>query len=715
MIDSPKLTNWKAEPSIQDLKKDAESAKALQAGRIADVDRWEALRKQGSAQKATPVKGRSNVQPKLIRRQAEWRYSALSEPFNSARNMFSITPVTWEDTKAAIQNQTLLNWQFRTKIDRINFIDEYIHTLVDEGATIVQLGWSRQTEQVEEMAPIYSYYAVENEEQMNMLTQATELQVSDPSQFAKLDPALQESVHYSASQKQPLIAEKTGEQAVMVEKVVDNRPTLSIVNCRNFSLDPSCGSDYTKAKFAIVSFETCKADLEAQTGRYTNLDKVNWAANTTASDAEHVSKAPGEFNFSDAARKLVVAREYWGFRDIHGDGKLVPFVATWIGDVLIRMEESPFPDKKLPFVVAKYTPVKRMPFGEPDAEILEDNQKILGATIRGIIDLMGKSANGQRGMAKGVLDPLNKRRFSEGQDYEFNGGSIPVNQMAIEHKYPEIPASAFSMINLMTQEAESLSGVKGFSGGLSGESYGDVAAGIRGVLDASSKREMSILRRAAQGIKEIGQKIISMNQEFLSAPEVIRVTNEEFVEISREDIQGQFDLAVDISTPEIDDAKAKDLSFMLQTMGPKSDPMMAMMILSQIARLKNMPELAEKLENWKPPQDPFAEQRGQLEMERLQLENDKLRADAEYARARAAHALAMRDRADLDFVEQETGTNHAREMEKQNAQGQSNQALAVTKSLLASAKAGEQRPDIEAAVGFNEFSKQNDTGQVSSY
>jgi hypothetical protein len=231
--------------------------------------------------------------------------------------------------------------------------------------------------------------------------------------------------------------------------------------------------------------------------------------------------------------------------------------------------------------------------------MLEDNQKILGAVTRGMIDLLGRSANAQQGMAKGMLDPLNKRRFENGQDYEYNPNQNPNNGL-IDHKYPEIPQSAMLMLNLQNQEAEALTGVKSFSGGVSGESYGQVAAGIRGVLDAASKREMAILRRLAKGITEIGNKFIAMNAVFLSEEEVIRVTNTEFITVKREDLKGNFDLEVDISTAEVDDAKAKDLGFMLQTIGPNIDSQITMKILAEIAELKRMPELAHDLKSWKP-------------------------------------------------------------------------------------------------------------------
>ena len=64
----------------------------------------------------------------------------------------------------------------------------------------------------------------------------------------------------------------------------------------------------------------------------------------------------------------------------------------------------------------------------------------------------------------------------------------------------------------------------------------------------------------------------------------------------------------------------------------------------------------------------------------------------------------MADRADLDFVEQESGTKHARDLQKQGQQARSNQDLAVTKALVTPRKEGEREPDVAAAIGYNELS-----------
>ena len=701
-----KLTEWKKEPDLLKLKEDLQASKPFHDTQVRRVEKWNALRDVTGPYAPPKIKGRSSVQPKLIRRQAEWRYSALASPFLSNKKLFKVDPASWEDMEAARQNQVLLNWQFRTKMNSVAFINQYVRTAVDEGTVVVRVGWCRETKIVKTMVPVYQYLVPESEEQLNQLQQAAELKFANPNEYLNLPPELQASVEYLLETQQPTVAEQVGEQEVEEEKVIKNHPVVMILDQSNFYIDPSCQGDIDKAKFAVVSFETSKADL-LKDGRYKNLEAVNWGGNNILAEPDHATKTPADFNFSDELRKRIVAYEYWGYHDIEGDNVLTLIVATWIGDTLIRMEESPMPDGKLPFVVVPYLPVKRSLMGESDAEVLEDNQAILGAVTRGTIDLLGRSANSQQGIAKGFLDVVNRKRFESGRDYEFNPGAGDPRLSVYMHQYPEIPNSAVTLMQLQNQEAEALTGVKSFTGGLSGEAYGDVAAGIRGMLDAAAKREMDILQRLAQGMTEIGNKIIAMNAVFLSEEEVVRVTNEEFVRIRREDLAGNFDLITDIATAEVDESKAQDMGFMLQTMGPNMPIEVSNKILANIADLKRMPELAHELRNYKPKPDPFAEEMKQLEIEKLKAEIDEIRAKAEERRAAARAHQSKADKDDLDYVEQETGTKHAREMDKQAGQAQGLQDLEITKALVKTKKEGESDGKIEAAVGWNQLAKAN--------
>lgn len=701
-----KLTDWENEPTLLTLKSDFEVAKTAHDSQLIKINKWTELLNAPKKDKSKVKQGRSSVQPKLIRRQAEWRYSALTEPFLSSQKIFSVYPRTFEDYDAAKQNELLLNWQFDTKLNKVKFIDDFVRTTVDEGTCIVRLGWDRITKNTTEEAPIYQYYQITDEAQLQQLQQAIELSEANPREYMEtVPPEIQAAVDYYKESGITVFAQQIGTDTIETEVVIKNDPVVEILNPANVYVDPSCNGDFSKAMFVIISFETNQAELLKAGDRYKNLNQVNWEGSTLDSDPDYKSNTSDIDVVKDPLRKKLVAYEYWGFYDIYKTGELVPIVATWIGDVLIRMELNPFPDQKLPFVFVPYLPIKRNLFGEPDAELLEDNQAILGAVTRGMIDSLGRSANSQQGFAKGMLDFTNRKRFENGEDYEFNPQISPAVGH-IEHTYPELPQSAILMVQMQNQEAEALTGVKAFSGGLAGDSYGKVATGIQGMLDAAAKREMAILRRLAKGITEIGEKIVAMNAEFLSEEEIIRVTNRKFITIKREDIKGNFDLKVDISTSEIDNIKAQDLGFMLQTLGPNMDPSITMMILAEIADLKRIPNLAERLRTWKPQPDPIAEQMKQLELQKLQMEVQKLQSEVIHNQARAEKAHAEAEAEGVDIQQNIDGTKHLRELQKQQAQARGNQQLEVTKALLKSRKMDEIDPDIEAAIGYNSISDQ---------
>lgn len=704
-----KLTDWENEPSVAKLKGDLEASRSSHEFQRAKIRNWDDLLKVKGRAKVPNAKGRSSIQPKLIRRQAEWRYSALTEPFLGTDRVFRVDPATASDKESAIQNDMVLNWQFRTKLNKVKFIDEFVRATVDEGTSIIRVGWDRVTKKLPQDVPVYSYYPVNDPNYIQQFQANMQLKQTDPKTYeVSVDPAMKEAINFYNETQQITMATQSGLTNELVDTVVTNQPTLEVLDPENVIIDPSCNGNLDKAMFVIVSFETNKAELLKYPDRYKNLDSINWEGNSPNSEPDHATTTPSDFTINDPLRRKVVAYEYWGFSDIDGDGELKPIVATWIGSTMIRMEKNPFPDEKVPFVLVPYLPLKRELYGEPDAELLEDQQRTIGAITRGMIDVLARSANGQQGFAKGMLDPLNKRKFDSGYDYEFNPGINPQGGGYLQHTYPEFPNSALTMLQLQNNDAEALTGVKSFNGGISGDAYGDVASLARTALDAASKREMAILRRLAKGMVDIGNKIIAMNSVFLSEQETIMITDEQFVQIKREDLKGNFDLIVDINTAEVDNAKAQDLAFMLQTMGPNMDPSISMMILADIARLKRMPVLAKKLDEYQPPPpDPVQQQLQQLQLEKLQSDIMVNQSNANYNQARARELGSKSDLNNLNYVEQETGTTHARNMQLQQAQSEGNQNLAITKALTTPLKEGQERANIEAAVGFNQLSKQN--------
>ena len=711
-----KLTDWDNEPTLEDLKANYTDASPDKHGHITNVDRWlDKLHIRNSA-KMKESKTRSTVQPKLIRKQAEWRYPALSEPFLSTENIFTVEPVTFEDKQSATQNSLILNNQFNTKIDKVDFIDEFLRTAVEEGTAIVRVGWEYEEEINEVEVPVFEFEPSNDPQIIQTHQQLYKLSQSNPEEFQNsVSPEMQEAHRITVETNTPMAPVQVDTEMEEQVTVLKNQPTLEVCDYRALSIDPSCKGKLKNAGFITFSFETSLSELRKEGDRYTNLDQINTTSSSILG-AEDVDTDIGNFNFKDEPRKKFIAHEYWGDWDIDGSGKVVPIVATWVDNVLIRMEKNPFPDQQHPFVSVQYLPVRKSNYGEPDGELLIENQNIIGAVTRGVIDIMGRSANGQVGSRKDALDITNKRKFDKGLDYEYNPSIADPRNAFHMHTFAEVPRSAEYVLNAQNDDAEGLTGVKAFAGGLNGGSLGDSVGGIKSTLSASSKREIGILRRLSAGIVQIGRKFISMNAEFLSEEEVVRISNDEFVPVRRDDLQGNVDLKLSISTAEDDAEKAQELSFMLQTTAQSMGNEFSQLILADIARLRKMPVLEKAIKEFEPKPDPMAQKKAELEVALLeaQIANERSKAVENNAAARldlarestesakAENLGSDTDLKNLEFVEQETGTNQERELELNRENKEANSQLKVLDTLLKTEAEGasKQRDDVTVSNGI---------------
>lgn len=618
------------------LKADFTASKRLRAEQDQIVDTYK--REYRGEPYGNEKTNKSKIVSKDIRKQDEWLHPSLLDPFVSTNDIVKVAPVTWEDGPAARQSELLLNYQFCRQFNRYSFMSKALKVLSQEGTLVVQTGWDYQDEEVEVEVPLVGIDLL-GQEFIAGMTQTTET------------------------------------------KVIKNQPTATVCRNEDIFIDPTCMDDMDKCQFVIHRYETDYSTLKSD-GRYKNLEKVMQSVGgQLTTDYQHIPEDETYFKFKDDARKKLVVYEYWGNYDVNGDGIAEPIVCAWISDIIIRLQDNPYPDKKPPFLVVPFNSVPFKMYGESDAELISDNQKIKTAITRGIIDNMAQSNNGQVGVAKGALDPTNRKRFLSGDNFEFN--RTPNDFW--HGSYNEIPASAFNMIGVMNNEIESLTAVKSFSGGMSGNQLGSTATGVRGVLDATSVRRLNRVRNISENlIKPLMRKWLAYSSEFLDDTEIVRVTNDDFVQINRDDLSGKVDLDISVSTSEDNAVKAQELSFLLQTLGQGMDQEMTQFLMAEISRLYKMPELEKKFKEFQPKPDPMQEQLKQLAVEKAMLENAKIKAEIEqlYAsahedeadyRAKVAGAMVKEAQArkltseadikDLDFLMKDQGVDAQREDE----------------------------------------------------
>jgi hypothetical protein len=624
--------NIKKAELLSALKADLKAADLLKRDQDAIMSKWKA--EYNGDPYGNEKKGKSAIVSRDIKKQSEWQHATIVDPFVSTSDVIKCIPITWEDEESARQNELLLNTQFCRKFDRFNFMSKAVKVLDREGTLVVQTGWDYEDEEVTTMAEMV------------------------------------------------VIDEETGREIIVEQEVTEtvvkkNQPTAKVCRNEDIYIDPTCQDNLDNAQFVIYRYETDLSSLKKD-GRYKNLDKV---ARFHREDFDYDPPDETEFKFSDEPRKKLVVYEYWGNYDVNNDGIAEPIVCAWVNDVIIRLQSNPYPDGKAPFIVVPFNSVPFKIHGEANAELIGDNQKVKTAIVRGIIDNMAQSNNGQVAIRKGALDQINRKKFLAGQNFEFNGSPGDFWQGS----YNNIPGSAFDMIGLMNNEIESITGTKSFSGGINAGALGATATGARGALDATATRRMNIVRNVAENlIKPLIRKWMSYNSEFLEDEEVVRVTNEKFVPIRRDDLDGKVDLDISISTAEDNAAKSQELSFLLQTLGPNEDPVIRRTLMADIMELMRMPDQAKRIREYQAPQDPVQEQLKQLELERLVLENEKLKADiadktaraqentidAELKRNKAAVEAAKArkltseaDMTDLRFIKEDEGFSHLEKVE----------------------------------------------------
>jgi hypothetical protein len=619
---------------LQDFKNDMKSADTLRLEIVSAVETWRDH--YNGLPYGNEQEGKSKIVSRDIKRQDEWQHASVKDPFVSDPDIVKCGPVTHEDRAAAEQNQLVLNHQFCRQFPRYKFMTDVIKLFYKEGSVIVKCDWQYEDEEIEVPMPIWG-----------------------------MD---------NAGNVIPV-----GEKMVKKLKVIKNQPGAKVCRIEDIYLDPTCEGDLDKAQFVIHRYETDLSTLR-KTKKYKNLNKLAAAVAgsdaPTTGDTDYDPQDETNFKFGDIARKKIVIHEYWGNYDIRGNGIAEPVVCTWSEDIIIQLESNPYPEKDLPFLIVANNSTPFELYGEAAAELVGDNQKLNTAIKRGIIDNMANSNNAQKGVRTGSLDPLNKKRFLNGKNFEYNGSQADF----YEGGYNAIPQTVFQVMEQNNNETESMLGVKAFSGGIAGASLGSTAKAAGGVLDAVSVRRLDIVRNLAENlIKPLMRKWTSYNSQFLDEVSIVRITNDEFVEVKRDDLTGAIDIEIQVSTSEDNAAKGQDLSFVMQTMGPEMDPEMKKIIMSELFKLKRLPDLAKKIEEYQPQPDPFTEKMKMLELRKViseikeresrTVENQadliKKKTEADLNVAKTRELDGKSDLNDLDFTRKADGTDFEEDMQKE--------------------------------------------------
>lgn len=586
--------------------KQAKKAKTEVDGKI---DTW--LNEYEGKPYGVEKKGRSQIVVKDIKKAVESYLPNAVEPFISRNRLVRLDGITAEDVESAKMHEMLLNYQFVRKFDREAFISQMLKVSATEGTVNIRCGWER----------------VEDE----TIETFNNLQPEQLAMFQEQDLEIKETTENP---------DGTINVTAVAYNIKENRPTAEVIRNGRFYPDPSADK-VENCRFIAYDYDSTISDLR-ETGRYeeedidtfqsSDIDKDSQLESNRNSNLQSYGKDE-KYQSDDKSNHKVTVTEYWGYLDINDDGIAEPIYATLINGKLLEAVDNPYPDKELPFVSIKFSEVPYAFWGNAMAEFISDNQKVRTSLMRGFIDNVAQSNNGKKFVRKGVLDPINKRKYENNLSgmIEINGDPRTDLQ---DGGYNAISPSVFNLYELIQQETEGLSGMNRTMSGVDSRGLNDSATGATIQQNMSQKRVIDIVRRHSSGLKKLFRKWISYNKAFLSDKEVMRISGE-YIPFKRDDISGEFDIDVSFNVDGVTEAKVNQMTMLMQQVGGLSNvasipPEFFNIMLGKLADEWGYPDVAQMLEKPQKPQEPSKEQ---IEAQRLEIE--KLRMEVEEMKSKA--------------------------------------------------------------------------------
>lgn len=668
--------NWKKIPKPEDLKIDVADAEAHAATFHADVQK--ALAILNPIEDKSASEDKSKLNPKTARKQGEWSHPVYAQPLLATRSLFNITGKLARYKPMALLLGKILNHQLNHQMKKTTLIGKLVRRVGNEGTVILKYGWDYQEKKRQEEV---TYLEKEVDEYGNTVLDATGIPVERT--YTKIE-----------------------EQVT----VLKNQPFIDLCKYDSIAVDPSCEDDITKATYIAHTYEVTMKDL-INDPRYHNVQRAFAEA---AQDAE---ADPTSYSRTNSARRKCKITEYWGEWDIHGTGVTESIVVAYIGNVIVRMSENPYPNGRFPFVFIVHTPnITPSIYGEPPALLIEDNQAFIGTIMRGASDTFGRSAMSQFLIPEGFLSKENMEKFSKGDNAVYRNMGIPPEQALHQVKMPELPATMFHMLQFLQNEVDSMSGSQSFSQGISGASLGSTAAGVNATMSAAGLRDMDVLGRITEGLTEIAYRVTELNMLMLSEEEMILLSGMEedaFYEHYDPSITNMeaMTIDIDVATRAYNEMRSNRLAFLYQTKQSEMDADLSRDTLATILQLDDLEDFADQVRSFRPQPDPIAVATQQVDLRRKEVECDYIEAkkEHEFAKkdqtaaksvtetAKAANFDAKTAAENLAFMQEFDGTKQTRQKEiiNEQAMARSNADLNTEggRNMLANAQ---QQADLPA-------------------
>jgi len=308
-------------------------------------------------------------------------------------------------------------------------------------------------------------------------------------------------------------------------------PCLEVVNMYDFFLDPEA-QNIQDAQWVIHRYYKSFDELE-QAGYYKNLKRLKrYISSKIEKSPEETERKELAFGHSGEYDETVDNIEIWEMWDKDG------LTVMAAGEVVIREQENPFWHGKKPFISLNDSIVPQEFYGKGEIEPVIKLQHALNTVQNQIIDNrtqvlmnMWKITGENVDESELIYRPNGVIHLSN--EYEKVEPIIP----------PDLTGNAQKDVSLIKSDIQQALGIYDYTKGAE-TGVNKTATGIGLVQEAANARFKHKIQLLEEAIKEVGEMVLALYQQFITDEKVIRVVGkkgEEFIRVLPKDIAGEYD------------------------------------------------------------------------------------------------------------------------------------------------------------------------------
>jgi len=686
-IDTSKMINTKGDnlskqEFLDIVTNDLTQMETLHDEQMQRIQEW--ISKYEGEPYGNEVEGRSQMVWKLAKKQGESLISNLIKPFVSTNEIVEMKQKTEPDRIKVKIYEKLNNHFWSNDFPSNRFMKTLSRVAVKEGTAIFRVGWEKVDKSI----------VVETDQMDDILAQ-------------KL---IQAGVKVEQVEENKWVVTRPN--------VVINRPVSKMMRSENIYIDATA-DDPTEIKSLINEYVITISDAKKQPHLYDAEAVAQLEAIMDQEDdrkrneeleryKDGYSGEIGEYNptdmqFIDKNRRKIRIYEYWGEYDMDGDGineSVVGMIGRYTQDtdrVVLSLKKNPLPFNDIPFVIIPLYDTEFSVYGRALIDVIDEEQRAMTAIIRGMLDNMSQSNNGQTFFKKNALDAVNFNRLKRGDPYIEINTTDSINTAVMNGNFNQFPQSTFNFLAVIEQQADSLTGISKMLQGIPGSDMKSSASNFASMMSQSQIRLLDITNNVTDGLKKMFTMWTYMAMEYLSEDEIQQITGisimeekmnetrrlqQEFNLIDTEtgeptvpedtfnkamllimkEVQDifdkkdvKFDMKMRVGTDGLKQIRINEINMLMQQAAPLVQtgvvPADAMkMLFADMAENMDRPDIARKALTFQPQPDPMQQATAEMQLEEMRARASKDHALAANAMARTEETQikAALDAASLD-------------------------------------------------------------------